>query len=129
MSERIWKNGDCTLEALNARRPVLAKAWDLVCPALFAKKLAEAYSTNAGLTAALTKVSWKDDIHALITDMEIAEAGVSIHDVAEAIEFYTATEAKITRETIGGTAFVAYPKGEPGYMVVSPGYRGGPAAG
>lgn len=115
-------NAITTLEGLNARRPVLSKAFDLVNPALYAKRLSEAYGIDA-------KGHWKDEISTLLTDVELAEAGVTIKDVEEAIEFYTATEAKVTRERIGGDAFVRYLKDEPGYLIISPGYRGGPAAG
>lgn len=63
---------------------------------------------------------WKARIAALVTDTQLAAAGVTIDQVNAAIEFYTATKPTTTREKIA-------PTGEPGYLVLADGYRAGPA--
>jgi hypothetical protein len=64
--------------------------------------------------------SWKDQIAAVVTDRELEAAGVTIEQVNDAIEFFTATTALTTREKIGTGA-------EPGYLILADGYRAGPA--
>jgi hypothetical protein len=115
-----------TFATLTARRPILAKAWDLVCPALHAKRLAE-----RGLITAeqASKVSWKGRIVALVLDSELDAAGVTLEDIAEAVEFYTATEAFISPEMVG------YRAGDedrdvsprPGHFIQAAGYAAGRA--
>ena len=111
----------------NARKPTLDRAFGLVDPSASAARLAEIGAMSASAAAS---ASWKDPIAEIVTDEELAAAGVTIADVAEAIGFFTATEAKITRERIGGTPFVRYlGDGAPGYMIFADGYRNGPAGG
>lgn len=57
---------------------------------------------------------WRAEIDAHVTGSALAEQGLTIRNVAEAVEFYTATEA----------TFV--PEGD-GFRVKAAGYRAGPA--
>jgi hypothetical protein len=102
----------------------LSTAFDLVNPAI---KMAEMALLDPRLASWAAKASWKDEIAELLTDDDLAAAGVTIEDVREAIVFYTATEAKITRETIGGARGEHFDEGKPGYLVIAKGYRKGPA--
>jgi hypothetical protein len=102
----------------------LSTAFDLVNPAI---KMAEMAQRDPRLASWAAKASWKDEIADLVSDETLAAAGVTIEDVREAIEFYTATEAKITREQIGGEHGVHYDPPKPGYLVIAKGYRKGPA--
>jgi len=86
---------------LAARQPLLQKAFDLVCPAEHAKKLAERGLIPAEVAA---KVSWRGPICALILATELDEAGVTLAEVCEAIEFFTATEASVSCELVGERA-------------------------
>lgn len=105
----------------NAIKAAHEKAFALVDPAEHAKRLAAAGLITAEQAA--TK-SWKDAIAAVVTDAELKAAGVTIDGVARAIEFFTATTAKITRERIA----VRVGKNERGFLVLAAGYRNGPAA-
>lgn len=99
-------------------------AFDLVNPAV---KMAEMAKRDPRLASWAAKASWKDEIAELLTDEEIDAAGVTIDDVREAIAFYTATEAKITRKTIAGSRGERFDAGKHGYLVIAKGYRKGPA--
>lgn len=98
----------------------LRAAFDLVDPGLHAKQLAE-----RGLIrkADAERVTWRDPIAALVADVELHAAGVSIDQVKRAIAHYTATEATVetclmAHPTLGTTS---------GYLVTAAGYRNGPA--
>jgi len=99
----------------------LSKAFALVCPATRAKALAEVYSLDG------YSKHWKDPIRAVVTDDELAAAGVTIADVELAIIHYTATIAKVTREVIKSTSFLTYIEPIGGYTIFADGYRMGPA--
>jgi hypothetical protein len=103
----------------------LSKAFDVVCPAKHAALLAASGMIPA--SAAASKC-WKDAIASVVTVDDLANAGVTIEEVAEAIEFYTATKATITSEKVVQTLFVRY-VGEPvdAFLVLADGYRRGPA--
>jgi hypothetical protein len=109
--------------ALADRDTRLAPAFALVDPAAHARFLAErGFISND----AASRISWKDPISALVTKAELRAEGLSIQDVAEAVAFYTATEASVLPVTVGrrsgheGT-------GGPGYLVTALGYHRGPA--
>lgn len=104
----------------------MERAFALVCPATRARELAARGLISAADAAA---VSWKDRIVCLVTDDELAAAGVTIGEVADAIAFYTATDAAITREPqIGSLPWVSFLNGGvPGFFVAATGYRRGPA--
>lgn len=95
-------------------------AFVLVNPAERAMSLAEA--GYPGVSA-----SWRDPIAAVITDEELESRGITIQDVRDSVEFYTATEATITREQIKSTPLVSYLEPISGYLVIAKGYRAGPA--
>jgi hypothetical protein len=81
------------LKAANERKRILGVAFDLVNPILRAEELA-----HRGLItdADAQQHCWKDPIMALVTDEDLVQAGVTIGDVIESIEFFTATTAKVT---------------------------------
>jgi hypothetical protein len=113
------------IEATAAALDRMNRAFALVCPKRHAEELAERGMIPASAAAAK---SWRDRIAATVTDEMLAEAGVTIDDVALAVEFFTATRARITREQIGGFAWVWFLEdGMPGYLVFADGYRAGPA--
>lgn len=115
-----------TLAAFTAdKRARMARAFDLVCPQKHAAELAERGLITRGSAAERT---WRDPINAVVTDGMLIEAGVSIADVAEAIAFYTATEARISAERIGSLPWVSFIGGTDGFYVRAIGYRRGPAA-
>jgi hypothetical protein len=98
----------------------LGTAFDLVTPAPNAAVMA-LYGVKS------LRGDWKDRIHAIVTDDDLAAAGVTIADVEEAVIHYTATIARVTRERIKGTTLVTYLDVVPGYLVMADGYRAGPA--
>lgn len=77
------------------------KAFELVTPERFGAK------------------DWREPIEAIVTGVELAEAKVTIEEVAEAVAFMTATEAKVEAVPTG-TRFVVW-------KVTATGYRRGPA--
>lgn len=97
----------------------MERAFALVSPDLHAKRLGYA-SSELGL------VSWKDPIAALVPQSELDASGVTIQDVAEAVEFFTATTASITAEKIGRIGSRDF-RGAPGFLVLADGYCMGPA--
>lgn len=101
-----------------------APAFDLVCPAKHARLLADRGIISASAAATVT---WKAPIGALILDVELADAGLSIDDVIEAIEFYTATRATVQRAPIGRRSAQSDGDGRMGYLVTADGYARGPA--
>ena len=65
------------------------------------------------------KADWRSAISAVLTNADLEAVGVSLADVADAIEFFTATKASVTySSTLGG---------EPVYIVRAAGFRNGPA--
>ncbi len=103
----------------------MTKAFELVCPATHAAKLA-AFGMISGADAA--SVSWKGRIAAVLTQDDLTQAGVTLAEVIDSIEFFTATSPVVTEEKIFQTAFVRY-VGEPmsGWLVLADGYAVGPA--
>jgi hypothetical protein len=106
---------------LHTSPETLRRIFDLVCPRAGALRLAEAGLIDRDVAEL---VSWKGSIAAVVTDATLAAAGCTIEQVAESVEFMTATRAKITRYSQVNTA-----TGEsgPGYLVTAPGYLRGPA--
>jgi hypothetical protein len=92
----------------------LDAAFDLVCPE---KTAIRDHGQSFGLT-------WRDEIGQIVRDSELYAAGVTIGDVAEAVLFFTATTAKVTRYTIAASGGKTE---EGGYLVTAKGYRSGPA--
>jgi hypothetical protein len=89
------------LEALTHRQnTVLSRAFDLVDPSKI--------NPRPGVT-------WKDPIHAYVTARTLQHCGLTLADIKEAVEHYTATEATVTEP------------GEHIYLVTAIGYRAGPA--
>lgn len=111
---------------VSERDEKMAKAFALVCPLKCAERLVKAGWLSE---ENLKKVSWRDRIAAVVTDAELAEAGVTIAEVREAVAFYTATEASVSRERIAKTLpnKRGKTKNELGYLVMADGYRAGPA--
>ena len=101
-----------------------ATAFELVCPAKHAVALAKAGLISAACAATVT---WKAPIGALILDVEIEAAGLTIDDVRDAIEFYTATKATTRRAPIGKRSGQCDGEGRMGYLVTAEGYAKGPA--
>jgi len=94
-----------------------ARAFAFVDPSERVKQ----YVKSGQLTAEqAARVTWKDRICSIVTEADLAAQGLGIDDVARAIEFYTATIAKVTIERIA-------PTNELGYLVLADGYRNGPA--
>ena len=110
-------NTTTTAQATETLRSTMERAFDLVDPAMRATALLG--HSNHGKT-------WKDPICSLLPQSELDSAGVTIEQVAEAIAFYTATEAGISAEKIGRVGAVDH-HGAPGYLVMADGYRRGPA--
>lgn len=102
----------------------LQRAFDLVDPSAHAKRLAALGLIPAEVAKG---ASWKDQIAEIVTDRDLETAGVTIDDVREAIAFYTATEATITRHQIGRLYADVFDPPIPGYLVLADGYRAGPA--
>lgn len=102
----------------------MSKAFDLVDPGKRA-----AFLADVGLITreAAELKSWRDEIYDAVTEAELEEAGVTIDDVARAIEFYTATVPTIVKHTIGSRPWVVYFENQPGYLIRAKGYRQGPA--
>jgi hypothetical protein len=103
---------------------LMEKAWALVNPRAYAEELEDRGLLSA---ASVAKVSWKDPISALVTDEDLATAGVTIDQVREAIIYFTATEPRITREKIGGKPWVHHLIPLDGWLVTATGYLMGPA--
>jgi hypothetical protein len=74
---------------------VMEAAWELVCPV----------------------THWKDPVNAVVTAKQMRAAGVTMQDIADAVDFYTATRAR----------FKLVSSLEPAYVVTAKGYRAGPA--
>ncbi len=102
----------------------LSKAFKLVDPGERAKFLA---AVGLISEAAASRHSWRDEIAALVLDSDLVAAGVTTDDIREAVAYYTATEATITTERIGGLSHVHFLEAVPGYFVRAKGYRAGPA--
>lgn len=104
----------------------MARAFDLVNPAIKAKSYADAGLISQEDAAA---VSWKRQIADIVLDSELAVANVTIDDVGRAVEFYTATKASITRTSVGMMPLDEVPSPTPrmGYLVMALGYSAGPA--
>lgn len=111
---------------MTTNKATMTAAFSLVCPATHAAALA-AMGMISGKDAA--SVSWKDRIAAIVTVDDLANAGVTIGEVVQAIEFFTATSPVVSQEKVIQTHFVRY-VGEPqdGFLVIADGYRAGPAA-
>jgi hypothetical protein len=97
------------------------RAFALVCPVTRAHALGLSDEQIAG-----ARITWRDPIASLVTDTQLDEAGVTIGDVVEAVAFYTATAATVSRERIGRIGSVDH-CGAPGWLVLAAGYRAGPA--
>lgn len=69
---------------------------------------------------------WKDTIHAVLLASDLETAGVTIDEVAAAIEFFTSTKAKVTETTLSGNFRTEFPNPKL-YVVEADGYRRGPA--
>jgi hypothetical protein len=67
------------------------------------------------------KADWKEPVNAVLTNADLDVAGVTLADVCKAVEFFTATTARVTYSTVHAT-------GEPAYIIRAVGYRRGPAA-
>src|SRR5262245_34015197 len=102
----------------------MRRAWTLVCPRTHALELAKRGLISEKIAQ---KVSWKDQISAMVTDEMLNAAGVTVEQVLEAIEFYTATEATAAREEIVGLAWEKYATPRPGWLIQADGYYAGPA--
>lgn len=102
----------------------MKKAFDLVCPEETTRRMVERIPSRKD---ALDYVSWKGEICALVTEEDLTSAGVTIEDVAESVEFYTATTAIVTRQSIGSLPWKTFDAPKPGYLVRAKGYRLGPA--
>jgi hypothetical protein len=101
----------------------LRTAFSLVCPLANAQELA-----IRGIIANADHASWKDEIAALVTADELAEANVTIADIFEAIEHFTATHATVRACKVGSLPWVTFlGDGKPGFLIQAPGYRKGPA--
>ena len=98
-------------------REIYRKAFELVDPSIIAKRLADTGKVPAKYAA---HVTWRDRIVAIVTDADLASAGVTIEQIKESIVFFTATRPTVTRERIA-------PQNVPGYLVLADGYRNGPA--
>lgn len=113
------------MDAATTSETALSAAFDLVCP----RKCLERWAArDQRITRAMVESrSWRDQISALVTDADLAAAGVTIEQVAEAVAHYTATSARITRQQIAGRAGETFAEPLPGYLVLADGYRAGPA--
>lgn len=105
-------------------KATMDRAFALVCPSEHAKELAARGMISEADAA---KVTWRDRIAAVVTDDMLVAHGLTISDVAAAIEFFTATKAEISRERIAGLSWVYFLQETPGYLVTADGYRRGPA--
>lgn len=101
-------------------------AWNLVNPASMVKRYVEAGTLTAE-QADKSGITWRDEIIALVLDTELATVGVTIQDVRDAVWFYTATQAIVSREVIATQYGRSLDAGQSGFLVQSPGYRRGPA--
>lgn len=107
-----------------AHQELMTRAFSLVCPREHALRLAD-----YGLVPreAAEAVSWKGEISALVTDVELKHADVTIDQVREAVIHFTATVPSISREQISGRPWTTYKPAKPGYWVRAAGYAAGPA--
>lgn len=110
---------------INATTDTLSAAFDLVCP----RKTIERWAAREPrITRKMVESrTWRDKIAALVTDADLAAAGVTIEQVKEAVEHYTATSARVTRQQIAGRLGETFENPQPGYLVCADGYRCGPA--
>ena len=109
---------------IDTHKARMERAFRLVDPAERARELVE-----RGIIpeSAAASVSWRDEIAAVVTDEQLAEARVTIDDVKQSIAFFTATEAYCFREAVGSLPWVAFLRCVGGWMVRADGYRKGPA--
>lgn len=62
---------------------------------------------------------WRGPVSAVLLNEDLDAAGVSLADVCDAVQFFTATPASVT--------YSSTLKGEPAYIIRAVGYRRGPA--
>lgn len=110
---------------MTATETTLSAAFDLVCP----RKCLERWAAREPrITRKMIESrSWRDQIDALVTDEDLSAAGVTIAEVEAAIVFYTATQARVSREQIAGRLGETFTTPRPGYLISAAGYRNGPA--
>lgn len=118
-----WR-ASCMVVGMTIDTDKMRRAFNLVDPSVIFSELVARGLFKAGAAPAWT---WKDRIGALVTDEDLAAADVTIDDVREAVEHFTATEAQVTRAQIEGRAWVHFLEARPGYMVQAVGYNAGPA--
>ena len=107
------------------RHATLDRAFKFVCPAEHARRLAAKGLLGAQDAAS---VSWKDPICSLVTERDLAAAGLTIDDIVEAVMFYTATPAVVRAAQIGSDdCGVKFNEPVSGWMVMADGYSAGPA--
>lgn len=114
---------DTVTAQFNAR---MLEIFNLVCPAEEAKRLAAAGVFSADDVA---QVSWKGPIAALVTDEELLAADVTVSELADAVQYMTATRATCERIQIGQRICEDYhvEATRPGWLITADGYAAGPA--
>ncbi len=109
---------------MNELQDRMQAAFNLVCPAEHVRQLIKCGALPVSADGC---ASWKDPICALVLDEDLTAKGITIDEVKESIVFFTATEATVTREKIGGTVTERFSEPKDGYLVRAEGYRRGPA--
>lgn len=97
-------------------------AFDLVNPAHLVREL-----IDRGILPKTVDADWRAPIAVMVTDEQLSAAGVSIDDVIDAVAFFTACKAQVSRERIAGLPWVSFLEAKPGWLVIADGYRNGPA--
>lgn len=115
-----------TIDITAATEAKFHKAFELVCPAAHAAKCAEVGLITAEQAA---QVDWKSAIVTAVLVEDLDAAGVTIGDVAEAIEFFTATTATVEAARVAGRPWEHFLDERAGFLVQADGYRRGPAGG
>lgn len=84
------------------KQAYMEKAFSMVCPKSWGRS------------------DWRERVLAVLTNTDLETVGVTLADVCESIEFFTATEPKLR--------YSQRLNGEPCYIIEAEGYRRGPAA-
>lgn len=102
----------------------MQRAFQLVNPAARAQELA-----RRGLISqeAADAQSWRNQIACCVTLEDIEAAGLTVQNVADSIQFMTATVPQVLPSEIAGEPWVSYLPARRGFLFLADGYRKGPA--
>lgn len=109
---------------LASHRARMTTAFDLVCPGKHARELAARGMISPEIAERFT---WRERIAATVLEEDLDAAGLTLADVIEAVEFFTATSPTVEEANVASEAWVSFITPRRGFLILADGYRLGPA--